>query len=104
MPKSNSRLLVEIEKAIRDVNRGIINPKIKELELTDLTPVLEMVARARGAYLKELIDMASMTSGSLPTTDHIKKLRHLRITYEELVNASSALETAIERGYLDVGE
>jgi hypothetical protein len=38
----------------------------------------------------------------LPSTEQIKNLRYLRVTYDELVNGAKALEAAIQRGYLDV--
>ena len=97
-----NRLLLELDKAIRDLNRSIINPKIPELKLDDLCPVMELVARARAAYLNELFDMSSLLSEGLPSPEQVRQLRCLRETYEELVSGAKALETAIERGYLDI--
>jgi uncharacterized protein YfkK (UPF0435 family) len=99
---SNKRLLLEISKSIKDLNQSIINPEIKELQLQDLRPVIEMVARARAAYLKEVFNLANTLEGKLPTTEQLKRLHHLRITFEELASGSKAVEVAIERGYLDV--
>lgn len=100
----HNRLLLEISKSMKDLNRSIINPRITELKLSDLTPVLEMVAKSRAVYLQELFDMAKIVDGGLPSPNQIKQLRHLRETFDELVSASQALETAIERGYLDVDQ
>ena len=44
MPMDNNRLLLEIDKTIREVNREVINPSIPELTLDDLTPVMALVA------------------------------------------------------------
>ncbi len=96
------RLLMQLDKAIKEINRDIINPEIAELKLTDLNPVVIMVARARADYLKTLFKMATESENALPSPEQIKKLKQYRETYEELLHASSALETAIERGYLDV--
>ncbi len=98
----HSRLLLEISKTLRQLNQDIINPAIPGLKLDDLVPVMKMVACARRDYLKELMDVANSVSGDLPSLDQVKKIRNLRLVYEELVSGAKALETAIERGYLDV--
>ncbi|MCB1875677.1 MAG: hypothetical protein KDH88_06865 [Chromatiales bacterium] len=102
MPHDNNRLLLEIEKTIRDINRDVINPLIPELGLEDIRPVMGAVARARAAYLKELFDLSEILHDSVPTPEQVKQLRLLRMIYEELVAGAKALETAIQRGYLDV--
>ncbi len=98
----NNRLLLEIDKSIRELNREVINPAIPKLAMADLEPAMKLVARSRAEYLKELFDMASVVGQGLPSPDQINHLRNLRMTYEELVAAAKALSTAIERGYLDV--
>ena len=97
-----NRLLIKFEKSVRDINRNTINPRIPELHLEDLHPVVQMVSNARASYLKELFDLATICGDEKPTPEQIKKLKHLRETYQELVEGSIALEVAIERGYLDV--
>lgn len=102
MSVDNNRLLLLLEKAVRDTNRDILNPTIKALKIDDLTPVLELVARARADYLKELFDVAAEHPDNLPSEERIGHLKRHRERYQELVSASQALETAIERKYLDV--
>jgi len=96
-----NRLLLQFEQAVREINRTEINPRIPELKLSDLNPVVSMVAKARARYLKELFDLAS-ASDDEPRPEQIKKLQRLRQTYEALSEGAKALEIAIERGYLDV--
>lgn len=72
------------------------------MTLDDLNPVLSMVARTRAAYLKELFDVAAVVQDQTPAPGQVDQLNLLRTTYEELVTAVQALESAIERGYLDV--
>ncbi len=96
------RLLMQLDKSIREINRDIINPEIAELKLNDLSPVVKMVAQARADYLKALFEMANPTQAERPDAEQISRLKQFRITYEELLKGSVALETAIERGYLDV--
>ncbi len=98
----NNRLLLELDKALRELNRETINPMIPKVTIKGMKPVMGMVARARAEYLKELFDLSSVAGGDLPSPDQINHLRNLRLTYEELVAAAKALNTAVERGYLDV--
>ncbi|MET4162012.1 hypothetical protein ABIE61_001861 [Marinobacterium sp. MBR-111] len=102
MSQDNNRLLLELEKQRRDINREIINPKIPELSLDSLKPVLSMVAHARAAYISELIDIANISGGNAPSSDQIKQLKACREHFDELVAAMNALEAVIQRDYLDV--
>ena len=102
MTMDKNRLLLEIDKKICEVNEAVINPLIPELKLDDITPVMRLVARARAAYLKETFDVTAAAGEHIPTPGQIKRLRLLRVTFDELVHASQALETAIKRGYLDL--
>lgn len=102
MSTDNNRLLIELEKRIRDLNREIINPTIPALGVDDLTPVMQLVARARATYLAELFAITAAVDEGLPNGDQLNTLRRLRLTYEELLQGAQALETAIQRGYLDV--
>lgn len=102
MALDNNRLLLELEKQRREINRSIINPAIPELSLEALNPMLTMVAQARKNYLCCLTDMANACHGKSPDSEQIATLRGFRETYDELVSAVTALEIAIQRDYLDV--
>ncbi|SDY17112.1 hypothetical protein SAMN05421644_13510 [Allochromatium warmingii] len=102
MTTENRRLLIAIDSEIREINRATINPVFKELKLRDLTVVLEMVAKARALYLRLLYDIAHAAQNGQPSAADIEQLTAARHVYEELVKGSQALETAIEREYLDV--
>ena len=41
-------------------------------------------------------------ANGLPSKDQVRQLRTIRETFDELVAAANALETVIQRGYLDV--
>lgn len=97
----NKRLLLQLEQVRREINRAIINPEIKTLDVQELRPIVEMVARARAAYVTELFRVTAATPRGESPPD-ITRLRELRETFDELVAAVNALETMIERGYLDV--
>ena len=102
MNLDNNRLLLLLEQSLRDINREIINPEFEKLKIDDLKPVINLAARARVDYLKELFEISNEFPSSLPPVDRITILKEHRVRYEELVSASQALETAIERNYLDV--
>ncbi len=97
-----NRLLLELEGLRKEVNRGIINPLVPELALNDLKPIINMVARARADYVKALIDLAASVGDTAPSIEQAKELRDRRIIFEELVDATNALETVIQREYMDV--
>ncbi len=99
---NNNRLLLELEQAIRTINQEVINPEIPELTIKGICPVLKMVANARADYLKKLFELANNTNDTALTPDQVNKLRDLRIIYDECVAGAQALETAIQREYLDV--
>lgn len=102
MPIDNDRLLMELEKHRRELNRETINPAIKEMSIEDLKPVIAVCAKARASYIETLVSIANDSSDSAPTSKQIDSLKLCRNAYEELVEAANALETVIGRGYIDV--
>ena len=102
MSQDTNRLLMELERSMRAINREIINPAIQELTIAGMHPVLRLVAHARARYIRALFDLGgSARHGSL-NESQFEELAKLRREYEELATAAKALETAIQRGYLDV--
>lgn len=104
MSTGHNRLLLQIEQSMRAINQATIEPVLPELTLEDLDPVISMVARSRAAYLKHLFELAADTASADagPTDEEIERLRSLRLSYEEQVAATKAVEVAIQRGYLAV--
>ncbi|MFZ2288533.1 MAG: hypothetical protein WAV92_02520 [Halopseudomonas yangmingensis] len=100
-PEAN-RLMLEVEKLRRETNRRMISAQVKQLSMENITPLLTMVARCRSEYLQTLMDMSAECKGNLPDEAMIERLRHRRLVYEELKTAVNALETAVQRDYLDV--
>lgn len=91
-----------LEKTVKDVNREVINTQFEKLTIENIVPVINLAARARADYLKELFDVANEFSDTLPPAERVATLMDHRVRYEELVSASQALEAAIEKKYLDV--
>ena len=103
MNQETNRLLMELERTMRNINREVINPEIEALTVENLKSVLCLVASARARYLKAFFDLGGDNhQEQRPTESQFEELRRLRHEYEELAAASKALETAIQRGYLDV--
>lgn len=98
----NSRFLIKFDQALKKINREQINPILPPLNMEQLDPVIGLVARARAAYLKDLFALANAVTEGLPARDQTESLRQHRKIYEELVAGVKALETAMERGYLEV--
>lgn len=102
MDQDINRLLLELERSMRKINRESINPQIREVSIEDLHPLLSLVASARARYLKALFDLGADARDGRPSGEQFDELAKLRHEYEELVSGAKALETAIQRGYLDV--
>lgn len=102
MPTPQNRMLIELERMMREINREVINPQFEELATDDLAPALRMVAHARARYIGELFRVARQSKDAEPTDKQLKQLQRRRVRYEELLKGAQALETAIQRGYLDV--
>jgi len=94
---------MQMQQELRRINREVIHDLVPELGLKKLTPLFNLVAKARGLYIKKLIEISSSNSG-LPSDAQVKELSLLRRSYEELLSGGHMIETAIERGYIDVEE
>ena len=102
MSQDVNRLLMALERSMREINREVINPEIPALTIDDLRPVLHLVAKARASYLKALLDLGARVDDAQAAAGELDELARLRREYEELASAAKALETAIQRGYLDI--
>lgn len=92
--------MLELEQRRREINRNMIHPEIRELTLQVMEPIICSVAQVRAAYVQSLFDLVEQADG-LPTPEDIDRLRERRCALDEMVAAVNALETMIERGYVD---
>ena len=99
MNRDNNRMMLELERMRRSINRQKIAAKVGEPTLAELEPVITMVADVRAAYIKSVFDLATQCEGA-PSPEQIAKLREHRVAFAELVDAANAIETAISRGYV----
>lgn len=104
MKSETNRLLLEFEQLLRVTNREVISSEINVVSLDELNPVIKLVARARAAYLKRLYEIANEhdEGQSMPTKEEMQELRQLHLIFNELVEGSKSIETAIQRGYLEI--
>lgn len=101
---SNKRLLLELDKYRDDVNKRTVNSCLEDLDLDKLKPVTELLARTRAAYVCELMKITGELQGEEPSVEQIQRLRARRLEFSELEMANSALETVIERRYVNIIE
>ena len=104
MSKETNRMLMEMERAMREINRETIGAEFSKITAENLRPVQEMVAKTRANYLSHLFSTAEKLEGAALTPKQIVELKTLRLTYEEALAGAQALQTAISRGYLEVNE
>lgn len=102
MKAPQNRFLLELEKFRYDINHDILKPRIDNLTLEQLRPVLTAVAHARADYVEALIEVGKSCENASPSSAQIETLKEKREAFDELVAAANALETVIQRGYLDV--
>lgn len=97
------RALMVMHDLLREINRETIHGIVPNMDAQRLKPFFTMVARARALYIKKLIDLPAGKS-DMPTEAQVKELNLLRRSYDELIHGAQMIETAIERGYIDVGK
>lgn len=102
--KDINRLMLHYEQLYRTSNRELINPEIEALSIDDLKPIVNIVAKSRAAYLRFVYELGKKydNTDTSPSAEELKKLKTLRLRFEELAEGSKAFETSIQRGYLDL--
>ena len=88
---------------IRSANRKIIHEKLPELSSDTVHSLASAVARMRANYLESALDLM-IAEGALPDRTRIENLRDKRQMFEEARSAFTALQRAIELGYIDLGQ
>lgn len=102
--KDINRLMMQFDDELKKSNRLHINPLIDEMSIEGMQPIVELVARCRGAYLEKLYSLCQKYEGSenFPSAEELDELAHFRQRFVELADGAKSFETAIQRGYMDV--
>ncbi|MCE2944676.1 MAG: hypothetical protein ACK5VV_04670 [Lysobacteraceae bacterium] len=95
--RKQQKFLQDVEHAITDANREIIQAHIPHLDRASFVAFATRVAELRAEYLKAALSV-SQNSDAVEYT----ALRARREAFEEAKAAFAALERAIERGYVDI--
>ena len=102
--RTQRAFLFEVEQGIRVANREIIHAHIPEITRESVFELAVVVARLRASYLEAAFELARTPQGEPPEARLIAELRIRRETYEESREAFSALQRAIEVGYVDLSK
>jgi hypothetical protein len=95
------QFIEQLEMAVTVANREVIHGQIPDLTPAVFQQLAVMVARFRANYLEAAIKLSN--SANSCDTACLEDLKHKRQLYEEGRAAFEALERAIERGYVDMG-
>jgi hypothetical protein len=96
------QFVAEMEMSVALANREVIHQHIPNLTPATFQQLAVMVARFRAQYLEAAIRLSNATD---PFDGRcLSELKHMRELYDEGRAAFEALERAIERGYVDLGE
>jgi|JI81BgreenRNA_FD_contig_123_40891_length_786_multi_3_in_1_out_0_2 hypothetical protein len=95
--RKQQKFLQDVEHAISDANREIIQAHIPRLDKASFVAFATRVAELRAEYLKAALGAAQGSDAVEYTA-----LRARREAFEEARAAFGALERAIERGYVDI--
>ena len=102
--KDINRLLMKFEQLLRESNRNHINPRIEELSVESLQPMIDLVARSRASYLEHLFSLCKKYDGTedFPSKEELARLRAYRNRFIELADGAKSFEISIQRGYVDL--
>ena len=102
--KDINRLMLKFEQLLRTANREHINPRIEEICIEELKPLVDLVARSRADYLEHLFQLSKKYDGAeeMPSNEEMARLRAYRNRFIELADGAKSFEISIQRGYVDL--
>ena len=92
----------QLEMAVALANREVIHRQIPNLSPDTFQQLAVMVARFRANYLAAAIRLSD--AHDPPDATRLAELKRMRELFDEGCAAFEALQRAIERGYVDIGE
>ncbi|HEX5755881.1 MAG TPA: hypothetical protein VFY12_05965 [Arenimonas sp.] len=100
--KRQRHFLLQVERDIREANREVIHAHIAQLSEARFVDLARCVAEHRARYLEAAIALSRAPLDSPEAGALLAQLPRLRQAFDETRDAFSALERAIERGYVDI--
>lgn len=101
--RRHRQFVLELEREIGQLNRSIVHERMPHLNRERCLQLAAAVARARASYLEAALGLSeSHSNGEAIADQSIESLALARRHFEELREAFTAMERAIECGYVDV--
>ncbi|MEQ8660241.1 MAG: hypothetical protein RLW62_05455 [Gammaproteobacteria bacterium] len=100
--QENRRLHYELEHAIKSINCEQIGNATGELTKARFIEVARMVACLRARYLHRVLELGANCPETCIETEVALDLKRLREAYSEAMEGFSALEHALQRGYIQL--
>ncbi|NDY94747.1 hypothetical protein [Wenzhouxiangella limi] len=100
--RRHRQFVLELEREIGPINRQLVHEDMPRLTRAHCLELATVVARSRATYLNLALKLGQSSADRLPDDDRILELREARRRFEELRDAFTALERAIECGYVDI--
>ncbi len=91
------RIAQELEHAIREINKHHIGEITGPVSRQAFLNVADKAARLRAHYLAKALELGAHEGVS---GEELKKMKEVRVGYEEAVAGFQALQHALTRGYL----
>ncbi len=98
------RLHLELERDILRINRERIGAVTGTIGRDNFSNVAKMVACLRARYLETVLQLGDKCHSECIPTESALELKRLRQAYSEAIEGFSALEHALQRGYLTLEE
>ncbi len=98
------RLHHELEQAITKINREQINVVTGKITKNNFINVVKMVACLRARYLYTVLQLGANCHSECIPTESALELKRLHEAYTEAIEGFSALEHALQRGYVTLSD
>ncbi|MGB1879475.1 MAG: hypothetical protein ACPHTD_02050 [Gammaproteobacteria bacterium] len=102
--QNSKRLHYELEMMITRINNEQISAVTGTITWQSFVDVATMVASLRAHYLKTVLEVGEGYDGRSIDTASASELKRLREAYTEVMSGFSALEHALERGYIELSK
>jgi hypothetical protein len=100
--RRHRQFVLELQREIGPINRDLVHEDLPCLTKDRCLELATLVARSRAAYVQLALKLGRDFPDSLPDDGQIDQLREARQRFDELREAFSAMERAVECGYLDI--